>query len=314
LVEQHGQAALPGQSAPDGSDHAFLIADPVEAFAVETAGRHWVYQEMLEVRAAGNASIIRQDWDRISRGLAGNMIERGWWPGDGSKLDFAGTLSRDPMGQASGMRRWGRATSLLEQQNGHIDVGFFRRLLADHYDGTHFEVEPQRSPAGPVPLCQHGHGPDVSITRSSFVAQLSADTSHLPVYWCAFGPPCQSVYLPIFMEGELPRALTGADTSGVRIGPRLAQLHEALRVSSRRGARVHEYFDNLQARFDREVEEFVVEGAALKRNGELKKLAYLAGMFMQHAVERLELTLGEIETFLSTAAATGSRGALMPDS
>jgi secernin len=306
LVERHGQTASPGQCGTYGSDHAFLIADAVEAFAVETAGRHWVYQEMHEVRAASNASVIHQDWDWISRGLAGNAIDKGWWPGDGSKLDFAGTLSRDPMGQASGLRRWGRATFLLEQQNGHIDLAFLRRLLSDHYEGTHYEMDPDQLSLGPVPLCQHGNCPDGSWTRSSFIAQLSADSSHLPMFWWAIGPPCQSIYFPVLLEGELPVGLSGA-----AFATRLSRLRSALSAHPRIRRRVQDHLGHLQASFDREAEQFAEGGAAIKQKGDAKQLAYLAGTFMQHAYEQLELGLDNLEKLISNAPDT--RGVLLSD-
>src|SRR5262249_42248633 len=53
LVGQHGQSNSGGGSEnPAEGGGSFLIADAKEAFAVETAGRHWVYQEIGEVRAA----------------------------------------------------------------------------------------------------------------------------------------------------------------------------------------------------------------------------------------------------------------------
>jgi dipeptidase len=298
LVERHGQSAGPNAKGPGGSVHTFLIADPSEGFAVETAGRHWVYQENQELRAAGNAAVIRQDWDRISRGLAGSAITNGWWPGDGSKLDFAITLSQDPMGQASGMRRWGRATYLLEQQNGHIDAGFLRRVLSDHYEGTHFEVNPAAPIEGPVPICQHGF----SGTAASLIAQLSADSMHLPICWWAFGPPCLSVYFPVFLEGELPPAL-------LTFGGRLASIANDIELPRRHPHSAHDGFDSLQARLDREAEEFSLEGAALKRAGDGPKLDYLATAFMQQAIERFEIVLDEAQP----AHATGSRPGLLRD-
>src|SRR6266852_4485967 len=67
LIERHGQSSPPGNCYPAGGDNGFLIADGAEAFAVETAGHHWVYQEIKEVRAVSNVCLIRQDWDRISQ-------------------------------------------------------------------------------------------------------------------------------------------------------------------------------------------------------------------------------------------------------
>ena len=294
LVERHGQGECPGESQ-EGRDYAYLIADPVEAFAVETAGRHWVYQEIHEVRAVSNVCVIRQDWDRIAHGLAGHAIDQGWWPGDGSKLDFAETMSPDPVGQSSGLRRWGRATLLLEQQNGHIDADFLRRLLGDHYEHTHFEVDPLALSPGPVPLCQHGWHPRGMATQASLVAELSADPSHLAVIWCAFGPPCRSVYFPLFLDGELPAAFTldspegGAGASW----PRLAWLDQTLGNDREGWDRLRESFSQLQARFDAEAEEFTVEGAALRQRGETAELGRLAGLYMQQSLERFDAALEE---------------------
>src|SRR5262249_2900183 len=116
LLERHGQAAT--ADAPGGGDPAFLVADPRGAFAVETAGNHWVCQEIGGIRAASNVRVVRQDWNRISSGLADHVIAQGLWPADGSKLDFAGALGASPAVRAPELRRWGRATLLLEQQNG----------------------------------------------------------------------------------------------------------------------------------------------------------------------------------------------------
>src|SRR5262249_2572353 len=154
LIERHGQGSGSGPGTGDEANNAFLIADASEAFVVETSGKHWVCQEVQQVRAVSNVSVVRQDWDRISHGLASHAIGQGWWPGDGSKLDFACALSESPTGHASGLRRWGRATLLLEQQNGHIDAAFLRRLLSDHYEGMHDEIDPLSDRTGPTPLCQ----------------------------------------------------------------------------------------------------------------------------------------------------------------
>jgi dipeptidase len=296
LVERHGQGAGPACAASNG-DQGFLIADASEAFAVETAGRHWVYQEIQEVRAVSNVSIIRQDWDWISHGLAAHAIAEGLWPGDGSKLDFAGSLSPNPIGQSSGLRRWGRATYLLEQQNGHIDPAFFRHLLSDHYEGTHFEVDPLLPSPGPVPVCQHGNGPEGCRTAASFVTQFSADPGHLPVFWSCFGPPCQGVYLPLFVEGELPQALAAGESGNpAPLGLRFNRLMEALGSDRESWDQVRSHLNLLQARFDSDAQEFAVDGAILKRRGERTELQRQAGLFMQQCQEQLETVLADLET------------------
>src|SRR4029077_20341912 len=79
LIERFGQS--------DG-DHVFLLADAKESFVVEAAGSHWAIQECQKTRAVSDAGLIRQDWQRLSRGLAEHVIENGWGQCDGSKMDF----------------------------------------------------------------------------------------------------------------------------------------------------------------------------------------------------------------------------------
>jgi secernin len=310
LIERCGQAAAQCGSVSGGRDHGFLIADAQEAFAVESAGHHWVYQEIQEVRAVSNVCVIHQDWDRISHGLATMAIEHGWWPGDGSKLDFAATLTENPVGQASGLRRWGRATLLLEQQNGHIDMPFIRKILADHYESTHFEIDPLVLSHGPVPLCQHGNAPGGGVTTSSMVMQLSADLSHLPVVWCAFGPPCSNVHFPVFLEGEVPYALAaGPDEEGftswspsiysaAAAGAAEGRLGQTLRQDAKGAQRIHDSLSRLQARIDAEAAEFSVEGARLKQAGNKAEVQRLAGQLMKHHMELFDAVVEELTALI----------------
>src|SRR5262249_22527143 len=58
LVERHGQwgSGVPGQNAADGAyDNSFLIADPTEAWVLETSGRSWVASRIASgTRAISN--------------------------------------------------------------------------------------------------------------------------------------------------------------------------------------------------------------------------------------------------------------------
>ncbi len=301
LVGRHGQSDRPG-NPPEG-DGSFLIADAKEAFAVETAGRHWVYQEIGEVRAAGNACIIRQDWDRISSGLSDYVSSQGWWKCDGSKLDFAGAVTENPMGHASGLRRWGRATLLLEQQNGHIDSAFVRRVLSDHYEGTSFEVDPLASISGPVPLCQHGMGPSGGVplaTAASLVAQISGRENVLNIVWCAFGSPCTTVYFPLFLESETPEVFGGNTPAGESLWSRALHLDQQIRADPDRRALVRETLGRLQAHLDQDAEEFAAEGALLKQKGALSEIQRLAGVAMQHGLEMYESAMASLPLVAET--------------
>jgi dipeptidase len=282
LVERYGQAACATGEESNG-DQLFLVADAREAFVVEAAGTGWALQTVQAVRAVSDVGLLRQDWERLAHGLAGQAIARGRWPDDGSKLDFAEALNAQPGGQESALRRWGRATFLLEEQNGHIDAAFLRRLLADHYDGTRFEVDPHDDAAPVVPLCRHG-GPDGRAgTAGSFLVALLPGNRPVNVAWCAVGPPCVGVYFPVALDAHLPDALT-SDAAARR----MQQLLCHARAGQERWARARDTLGQLQTRFDHDAAEFAAEAAVLKESGSRFELERLAASLMESHQERFE--------------------------
>jgi dipeptidase len=294
LIVRHGQGHFAGSPEGDAGDHVFLLADPCEAFAVEAAGLAWAAQEIRQVRAASDVAVIRQDWYRLAPGLADCALAEDWWPADGSKLDFIGALSEAPTGKASALRRWGRATLLLEEQNGHLDAASLRRLCGDHYDRTHFEVNPLAATAKVTPLCQHaGPGGTVATTVSA-VAELPADPAASVIFWVAFGPPCLGPYFPLLLDGDLRMLLTGEPVDWWTL---TQQLTGYLGNDPRRWLKTRETFGDLQTRFEQDVEEFTADAAVHKLHGEWPELRRLAGSLMQSHLERFEET---VQTLLGT--------------
>jgi secernin len=268
LASRHGQDA-----SQAGLDPAFLVADGREAFVVEMFGRHWAVQHVREVRAASDVCHLRQDWDHLSHGLADLAIARGWWPSDGSKLDFARSVAGEESASASSLRRWGRATLLLEQSNGQINLPLIRRVLSDHFEGWGDADDPEAPGKVPetVTLCRHAATPTALHTAASLITQVRADEL-LPIAWYSLGPPCQNVYFPLMLVGELPSALpTLPGDFGIRP-------HDGLRAALTR----------LQARFDQEMQEFLAEARQLRQRGESDRLPRLAELFMQHNLESWE--------------------------
>jgi dipeptidase len=267
LVSRHG----PGVGGPeqDEGDPILMLADGKEAYLLAACCTYWAVQEVREVRAQSDVCHLRQDWDRISPGLAGEAISRGWWPDDGSKLDFAGALVGDDEIGATGLRRWGRATMVLEQNNGQVDTPMVRRLLAELGDATR-------------------GGADASEPAASLVARLSGAPELGALSWWCCGVPGENVYLPLTVEGDLPAALTVDSSGGCDVWRMAWRMEElAARNPETRDA-ARSVFPSLQARFDRDAAEYLTEAASLRSRGELAGLHRLATSFMQHATERYE--------------------------
>ncbi len=267
LIGRYGQGAFAGM----GGDSAFLVADSREACVLEAAGRHWVVAEVGSVRAVTGASLLRQDWDRISRGLSDLAISRGWWPEDGCKLDFAGALGEAGPDHARELRRWGMATLRLEQHSGRLDAAFLRELLRDQADLL--------APEGGA-----GGGPQ---TAASLLVRLGPAPGDLPVCWYAFGVPAASVYFPAFVIADLPGAFADAGR-GCRLWQTLQAWQDECRRDPRLWARLHSGLAGLQERLDDHLHEMLPEANDLHRGGDAEGLARLAGSFLQHCVERFE--------------------------
>lgn len=265
LASRHGQGSTEAEVDP-----AFLVADGREAFVVEMFGSYWALQHVGEVRAVSDICHLRQDWDQLSHGLAALAIARGWWPADGSKLDFAAAVARQGDDNALPLRRWGRATLLLERDNGQIDLDLLRRVLGDHFEDGIEEADP----AGREALCRHAATPSEMRTAASLITQTGPDDA-LPIAWYSFGPPCRNVYFPLFLTGELPIELQAAPSDRV----------SWLRDQPRQGPGQRAALNDLQERFDRETREFAVEAFALRRRSANDRLARLAELFMQHNLE-----------------------------
>jgi hypothetical protein len=283
LITRHGQG-MPGFPGAEGRDTAFLLADAGEAFLLAGCGGHWAEQEIRQVRAVGGVCHLRQDWDRVSRGLADLVIGRGWWPQDGSKIDFEGTVG-DPAG-AAGLRRWGRTTLLLEEQNGRIDLPFLRRLLADGFGEE-----------------------EGGLSHVTLIAQPARGPEETTVAWCGLGPPEAEVSFPLLPDGEVPAPFRGGCREEGSVREALERLAVCARSGPASAAAVAELLAAMQARLDREAREFQETTAALRRQGDEEEVRRQAALFMQHQLERFEDVLGE---FGLTADVSGAAVAALP--
>jgi len=225
LLEQHGQwgSAVAGQPHEHGSyDNSYLIADPREAWILETAGSDWAARKVDTGPAAiSNEISIRTNPDLTSSGLRERAIQRGWFPGD-RDFDMAAAYGDKQMPlQVSHIRRC-RAEDLLSRQGaqGGISVPSMFQVLRDHLEGT-FLNGPMFDPSRPdfYTLCMHEHpsSPTWGNTAASMVVELHDDPDRPIVVWWAPATPCTSIYLPIFLDADrLPEPISRPESNGGR--------------------------------------------------------------------------------------------------
>ena len=204
LIETHGQggAAL----APDGSGYhnGFLLADPDEAWVLQTSGRHWAARR-VRIDAISNHISLGADWEIGSRDLDSFARAAGWWTGAG-RLDVAAAYRNTGVPGRISDGRLRRMRELLLRDRGRVDLASMQAALRDHMDGGP-ALRPGATPDEErfFTVCSHNFvmGP----TTASLVAPLPRDRSAPWPVWVSFATPCTSVFVPVYLDGVLPAVL-----------------------------------------------------------------------------------------------------------
>jgi len=288
LVETHGQGG--SARAPDatgtGYHNSFLLADPLEAWVLETSNRHWAARR-TRLGACSNHFSLRADWEIASRDLEPFARSQGWWSLP-ERLDVAAAFRNPHVPPHVSEGRQRRAQELLATGAGHHDVASFQRLLRDHGEGGAVWTGEGASPSEErfFTLCAHS-GP-VHWTTASLVAPLPEEPVGPWPVWISFATPCTGIFLPVYLDGVLPAALA-------RDGERPEEdsawwvfkaLQDAVSVDApRRTPAVREGWAKLEQRI--ESERRAVERAASQaaEARDLDRACALVSAFMQRTLD-----------------------------
>jgi secernin len=206
LLERHGQGGSASQRGTRRYHNSFIIADPAEAWVLETSGRHWVARRVRDRAAISNCATVEDDWDEASAGIEAYAQARGWWPSSGRRLNFREAFE-DPAARYRAEARLAASCRFLAGATPPTVAGMMRHLR-DHHEGGTIPVRGRKDgdPLG-WSVCMHPD-PGVSATAASLVAELPRDPAVPPALWCSQGTPCTSVFLPVGLDAPLPAALT----------------------------------------------------------------------------------------------------------
>ncbi len=162
---------------------------------------------MTDVASATNHLTIGRDWTELSAGAAAHARAGGWSNGGAAdRLDFAAAFrdtSLAPPIISSGRHR--RTCEILASTRGRITADDLRAALRDHYDGPVHRPGHGLDDERYFSVCMHAD--PVGTTTASMVARLTAGDDDLLRYWGSLGSPCTGVFLPYYIDGELPAAV-----------------------------------------------------------------------------------------------------------
>jgi dipeptidase len=199
LLETYGQGGDCGHLARSYYNNGFIIADPHEAFVLETAGRWWAVERVKDTRALSNAYSIGKRYDAVSGDLAAHARAAGW-TGFGGRFDVAQHLMDEARDALSfGRARCARGEALLHRAAPRLTPQAMMAILRDHGDAADW------SPANTAgrTICMHAaQGPRRSQSVGSMVSELRPAGA---IHWVTgTSAPCTSLFKPLLFETGLP--------------------------------------------------------------------------------------------------------------
>ncbi len=225
LLERYGQGGNCGFQHPFYYHNSFIIADPRQAWVLETADRHWAARQVHGIYTISNGITIGNEWDRSSPDLVTYAIERGWCRRR-DDFDFARCYSDFLYTRFSACRyRCQRSRALLEAQHGQISVASAMAVLRDHGPNADADWRPDRGLSG-AEICMHvAFGPiRVNQTVGSMVSHLHPE--HPTHFFTGTAAPCTSLFKPVWLDAGLPQ--TGPIPQGTYDSESLFWQHERL--------------------------------------------------------------------------------------
>ncbi len=200
LLETWGQHSRGTLGFGQPYHNSFLIADPTDAWVLETAGRYWVARQVRDTWSISNGLTIGRDWDMIGPGVIEHAVAKGWCR-SAADLDWARCYSDrlyTPLGQCR--RRQQTTSGHLQADQGKITVSDMMSYLRDHGDTDDDAWTPVQ---WQINVCAHAAAPLLRHIQStaSMVAHLRPDA---PTAWLtATSAPCTGIFKP-FHLGPLP--------------------------------------------------------------------------------------------------------------
>jgi secernin len=185
LLTTHGQGGIADAAHQEAYDSSFLIADPRQAFVLDTSGTDFAAAPFSVGTAISNRLTVGEGWTRGSPALN---------PGD----DFDRFRDQDAPTDSADLRLAASRAFLAGQRNGGggVTPAATASHLRDHGSGVWAGTG--------VSVCMHV--PERSVTAASLIAVLPtalAKGAPLRAY-VALGSPCVSIYVPLF-----PRTAAG---------------------------------------------------------------------------------------------------------
>ncbi|WP_244248338.1 C69 family dipeptidase, partial [Pseudomonas aeruginosa] len=213
LLQRYGQGGPAGyRDKRIRYDNSFLIADPGEAWVLETAGNLWAAKK-VERWAISNALTLGHEFDLCSRDLEDQARRQGCWDGRGD-FHFARVFDTRLLPWVGGAHRRCRVNQrFLDSLPGEPDWHALFAALRHHGPrGDHFRRHNNRQ------VCMHaGSFWRPSQTTASLVARLRDDGPLLAA--TGTSAPCLGLFQPLSFDPASGTAVLSQPREAVQESP-----------------------------------------------------------------------------------------------
>jgi secernin len=199
LLAVFGQGGNAGLAHPTYYHNSYILADPNDAWVLETVGRYWAAKQIKGIYSISNGITIEKDWDLASPKLVSHAIKQGWCKNE-SDFNFARCYSDFLYTRFSDChKRRSRTMELLNAKRGDVTIETMMSVLRDHgqADGSQRSAD---EGLGGADVCMHaGFGPiRISQTTGSMVSYLDQKA---PLHFVTgTAAPCTSIFKPVWID------------------------------------------------------------------------------------------------------------------
>ncbi|MEM2928802.1 MAG: C69 family dipeptidase [Nitrososphaerota archaeon] len=189
MIENYGQGGSGSYEHKLYYHNSFIIADPRNAWVLETVGKNWVAKEIEDIYTISNALTIQNNWDLASKNI--EKIKK-----EDKKFNFSRYFSDKFYTYFShGKNRRTFTYKKLREKKGEITLEYIMEILCSHQIK---DFSPEKGSM--KDMCMHYGG----LTRPSQTAssQISLLNEKFQVhYFTGTSLPCLSIFKPIYFEG-----------------------------------------------------------------------------------------------------------------
>jgi secernin len=222
FLKKHGQGGACGYRNKKFRYHnSFLIADPTQAWVLETAGEVWAAEKVRSIRTISNLLSIGKEFDLISDDAYSMARSRGWCK-SANDFSFAQAFGEPKYSALSGgAQRTACTLRSLKNREGSLERKDFFEALREHAGDA-----PEGGWRMTMPCAHASWWPTRAAgqTTSSMVSRLHQSQKN---HWLTgTSSPCLSLFKPVTLGGDL--LSTGPKPGAGYDGDSLFWRHEQL--------------------------------------------------------------------------------------